>query len=256
MGDSFAGRTFEVTWEAEMAARPDAVWDAVTARADGWLWPIRFEPRVGGAERGLTPGGGSVAVWDPPRRFVTRAEEGGWFNELEYRFEPQGAGTYVRFSHRTIISVDDEFGYDVQLDSCRRHTDFYRHSRGVYATHFAGRDATYVCVDAPDVSAHGGTAVLRRALGIAEHAAVGDAVRLAPDGIAPIDGVVDYVTPEFLGVRSATSLVRIYGRDAWGWPVSVAHHVFDPAVDAGSLAASWRAFLASTFRLSEGRVVA
>ena len=34
-----------------------------------------YEPRVGGAERGLTPGGGKVTVWEPPRRFAHRGAE-------------------------------------------------------------------------------------------------------------------------------------------------------------------------------------
>ena len=37
-------------------------------------------------------------------------------------------------------------------------------------------------------------------------------------------------TPEFLGVRSADALYRFYGRDAWCWPVGVAHHLFADGV--------------------------
>ena len=35
---------------------------------------IDYEPWVGGAERGLTAGGGTVTAWEPPRHFATRAE--------------------------------------------------------------------------------------------------------------------------------------------------------------------------------------
>ena len=41
-------------------------------------------------------------------------------------------------------------------------------------------------------------------------------------GIDPIDGVVDYLTATFVGVRTADGLYRFYGRDAFGWPVGAA----------------------------------
>lgn len=126
---------FEVRWEGALPASPREVRDAFTVHTAGWLWTIEYEPRAGGAERGLTPGGGTVTVWDPPRRFVTRAE--------------------------------GEDGGDV---------------------------------------------------------APGDRVRLS--GPAPVEGVVDYATPHFLGVRSGDALYRFYGRDAWGMPVGVAHRLF------------------------------
>ncbi|WP_067135277.1 hypothetical protein [Microtetraspora malaysiensis] len=56
----------------------------------------------------------------------------------------------------------------------------------------------------------------RRALGVSDRVEVGDEVRLPPAGLTPIEGVVDYATPVFLGVRSADALYRFYGRDAWG----------------------------------------
>jgi hypothetical protein len=64
----------------------------------------------------------------------------------------------------------------------------------------------------------------------------GASVTLTPAGIAPIEGVVDYATPAFLGIRGADALYRFYGRDFWGSPVGVAHHFFgrDASPDASS----------------------
>ena len=87
-------REFEVRWEGELPADPRDVWDAITQHADGYLWAIEYEPRVGGAERGLTAGGGTVTAWDPPRHFATRTRpetERDGVNELDYRLEPLGA---------------------------------------------------------------------------------------------------------------------------------------------------------------------
>jgi hypothetical protein len=236
-------KEFEVRWEGELPATPQQVWDAFTIHTAGWCWEIEYEPRAGGAERGLTSGGGTVTIWEPPRHFTTRtrpeAERDG-FNQLDYVLEPRGEGTHLRFTHRGVFADD----YERQLDGCRQHTAFYYHSLGEYLRHFSGRDATYVAAEAPEASAQGGFAALRRALGLAGDVAAGDPVRLTPAGLEPIEGVVDYATHAFLGVRSADALYRFYGRDAWGWPVGVAHHLF-----AGEAAdeQSWSGWLDGVF---------
>jgi uncharacterized protein YndB with AHSA1/START domain len=220
--DIVMGERFEVTWEGELPASPRSVWEAFTEHTGGWLWEISYEPRLGGAEKGLTGGGGTVTAWEPHRRFTTRSSEG--FNELDYRLEPRESGTYLRFRHRGEFGEED---YDLQLDACRRHTAFYYHSLGEYLRHFAGQDATYTTFDTSC-----GFAALRRALGVADDVAVGDPVRSGP-----VEGVVDYATDTFLGVRGATGLYRFYDRDRWGWPVGVAVHEFSGAT------ASWDAWL-------------
>jgi hypothetical protein len=48
-------------------------------------------------------------------------------------------------------------------------------------------------------------------------------------------------------VRSADALHRVYGRDAWGWPVSVAHHVFDGDTDAAATSQAWSQWLDGVF---------
>jgi hypothetical protein len=44
--------------------------------------------------------------------------------------------------------------------------------------------------------------VLSAGLGLDRPATEGDKVRLTPEGLAPIEGVVDDVSPEVLGVRT------------------------------------------------------
>ncbi|MFC7550855.1 SRPBCC domain-containing protein [Plantactinospora sp. GCM10030261] len=239
-------RPFEVGWTGDLPAGPAAVWDAVTRRTAGWLWPVEYESRAGGSERGL--GGGTVTVWEPPSRFTTRSGEGsGGGNELDYRLEPRGSGTHLRYTHRGTADGD----YDREVDACRRHTNFYYHSLVEYVRHFAGRDAVYVTADGPEASARGGSDLLRRALGVSGDVAVGDRVRLTPAGLPPIDGVVDYATPEFLGVRTSDALYRWYGRDAWGWPVGLAHHLFGPDVDGVAAGAAWNRWLTGIFASEE-----
>jgi hypothetical protein len=141
----------------------------------------------------------------------------------------------------------DDAEYEPMLDSCRRHTAFYHHSLGQYACHFAGRKPAYVAVDGPESATEGGFVAVRRALGLADDVVPGDRARLTPAGMDPIDGVVDYATDAFLGVRSADALYRVYGRDRWGWPVGVAHHFFGDGVDQAASERAWRDWMAGVF---------
>jgi hypothetical protein len=36
---------------------------------------------------------------------------------------------------------------------------------------------------------------------------------------------------------------HVYGRDAFGWPVGVAHHLFAPGADARAVEEAWRVWL-------------
>ena len=231
-------RDFDLRWDGVIAGTPEQVWDGFTLHAAGWLWPISYEPRVGGAERGLTSDGGLVTAWDPAGRYATRAERpGGWFNELEYRLEPHAAGTHLRYRHTTVFE-DQE--YAVQEAACHAHTALYLHSLGEYVRWFAGREPVYVEAHGPEGST---IAAVRAALGVPPSAAAGDRVRLAPPGLDPIDGVIAWSSPEFLGVRSADAFLRVYGRDAWGWPVGVALHHFGGGVDAAAEGEALRVWL-------------
>ena len=70
---------------------------------------------------------------------------------------------------------------------------------------------------------------LKRELGASSE---GDRVNL-PNGAG--DGVVDYATDKFLGVRTGDALYRFFGRNAFGGPVGMSiHHFGDVDVDAAA----------------------
>jgi hypothetical protein len=230
-------REFEISREVELSATPEQVWEAV-ATPEGnasWLFPTPIEP-----------GGPDVAAWEPPRRFSVRTEQGEWFNALEYVIQGRGDGTtLLRYAHSGIF-VDD---WDAQYDAVGQHTDFYLHTLGEYLKHFAGRTATYVGdvpggVQGPASSAQPGAfARLQQALGLERGAAEGDRVELAPQGLDPIVGVIDYLRPNFIGIRTADGLYRFFGRDAFGAPVGVALHLFSAGVDAEATKLAWQSWL-------------
>jgi hypothetical protein len=88
-------------------------------------------------------------------------------------------------------------------------------------------------------------ATFRLALGLSDDAAVGDKVRLTPEGLEPVEGVVDYVSPSFLGVRSDDAIYRFtYGFDG---TTLVGHRLFAEGVDRGRAEAAWSSWLTRVF---------
>jgi uncharacterized protein YndB with AHSA1/START domain len=227
-------REFEIRREVELPASPEEVWEAVATGPGNaaWLFPQEIEP----GEGATMPGGTTVTAWDPPRRFAVRTEgEGDWFNALEFVIEGrEGGTTLLRYMHSGIF-VDD---WDTQYDAVSEHTDFYLHTLGQYLQYFKGRPVTYVGdvpggVNGPPASAEPDAfEVLRRELGVANGTAEGDAVRRDLAGLGSLDGVVDYLRPNFLGIRTADGLYRFFGRNAFGGPVGMAVHLFADDADA------------------------
>jgi hypothetical protein len=231
-------REFEIRREVELPATPEEVWEAVTT-AEGqaaWLFPD-------------LPG--DVAVSEPPHRFTVRMEgEDGWFNSVEDIIEARdGSTTVLRYVHTGIFTDD----WDNQYDAAGKHTDFYLHTLGQYLRHFKGRKATYVGggpdgIAAPEASTKPGSLdVVKRALGLDGAASVGDTVRLDVEGLAPRQGVVDYVNEHFLGIRTEDALYRFFGRDRWGGPTGVSAHLFAADADEQRETQAWNAWLGKVF---------
>src|SRR5437763_10139666 len=174
----------------------------------------------------------------------------GTFNALDYAIEARDGGTArLRYVHSGILA--DE--WEDQYDAIDGHTDFYLHTLGQYLEHFNGRRVTYVgqpssgiegpaAAGAPDAMDR-----LRAALGIGDSAAVGDAVHADLGGAGTLDGVIDYLTPEFIGVRTRDSLYRFFGRNHFGGVVGMSAHAFSAAVDGQARGAALKAWLDSVF---------
>jgi hypothetical protein len=160
-------------------------------------------------------------VWEPPHHFVVRMERGDWFNALEFVIEGREGGTSVlRYAHSGIFVED----WDTQYDAVQQHTDFYLHTLAEYLRHFDGRTVTYIgqapegIQGPPSSLMPDGFQRLQRALGLPADASEGDPVGLTPDGLPALEGVLDYVRPNFIGVRTSDALYRFFGRNVFGAP--------------------------------------
>jgi hypothetical protein len=229
---------FECRREVVLPATPEEVWEAVatTAGNAAWLFPNDIDASGAGA-----------TAWDPPHHFAVRQEQGDWFNAVEFVIEARDGGTsLLRYAHSGIF-VDD---WDAQYDAVQQHTDFYLHTLSEYLEHFSGRSATYIGdvpqgIQGPLSSARpDGFRKLQRALGLASEASEGDPVRLTPQGITPIEGILDYRRSNFLGVRTDDVLYRFFGRNAFGGPVGMSIHAF-AAVDPEQTRRDWQDWLNS-----------
>jgi uncharacterized protein YndB with AHSA1/START domain len=240
-------RAFEVTREVDLPAAPDDVWTAITANTAAWQFPNELEIPTGDTP----PEEGPVTTWDPPHRLVIRVQApDGTFNALEYAIEARNGGTaHLRYVHSGILAD----GWEDQYDAIGGHTDFYFHTLAQYLEHFNRRQVTYV--GQPSAGIEGPEAAgtpdamdaLRTALGVSADAGAGDAVHASLGDAGTLDGVVDYSTPEFLGVRTADGLYRFFGRNHYGSVVGMSAHLFVDGVDASAQEAALKAWLDAVY---------
>ena len=74
-------------------------------------------------------------------------------------------------------------------------------------------------------------------------------MRLTPEGLDPIEGVVDYVSPDAFGVRTEDGLYRfIRGYDGM---VAVGHHLYADGADADEAERAWQAWLGRLFHAGQ-----
>jgi len=236
-------REFEITRDVDLPAAPDDVWTAITADAAAWMFPTGMEIAAGDRP----PEGAPITTWDPPHRLVIRMESpDGTFNALDYAIEAREGGTaHLRYVHSGILAD----AWEDQYDAIGGHTDFYLHTLAQYLAHFNGRRVTYVGqpssgIEGPETA---GTPdamdALRAALGVSSHEGVGAAVSASLGDAGPLDGVIDYSTPEFLGVRTADGLYRFFGRNRFGGVVGMSAHLFAVGVDAAAHEAALKLWL-------------
>jgi uncharacterized protein YndB with AHSA1/START domain len=242
---------FELRKEITLDATPEQVWEAIATGQgiDAWfMGRNQVEPREGGRTT-MTIGEhteeGVVTGWEPPKRFAYRgaSPDGSVFMAFEWLIEGRADGSTVLRLVQSGVLGDD---WETEYDALGKGWDMYLQQLAEYLAHFRGRTA------APVTAMHPGAGdpervwgAFHRGLGLAGPAAEGDRVRLTPDGLAPIEGVVDFVSPEFLGVRSDDGLYRfIRGFDG---TAAVGHHLFSPDVDPREAEQAWQAWLSRQF---------
>jgi uncharacterized protein YndB with AHSA1/START domain len=246
------GHRFELPQDAVVDASIERVWDAI-ATGPGWdSWFMgrnEIEQREGGTVSfsiGDWTATSTLETFDPPRRFVSQGAPApdGSFHRFDYRLEEGAPGrTEIRYVHSGMLGDDWEAEYEGMSEG----DPMYFRKLLEYVTHFSGRYATPIEAVGPNAGEDRDRAMtrFREALGVDPNVAEGDRVRLTPEGLEPIEGVVDHVSPSFLGVRTDDAMYRfIRGFDG---TMIVGHHVFVDGVDQRRAEDDWRAWLGRVF---------
>jgi hypothetical protein len=121
--------------------------------------------------------------------------------------------------HSGFLPDDD---WETEYEALKSGDPAYLEKLAEYLKYFRGRTAVPVSAYGPQVDKERAWKVFKDALGISGEIAEGDQVRLTPEGLPPIEGVVDLVSPDFLGVRTSDGMYRfIHGMGAGHHPMAV-----------------------------------
>jgi uncharacterized protein YndB with AHSA1/START domain len=242
---------FELRKEITLEATPEQVWEAIATGPgiDGWfMGRNQVEPRQGGRSS-MTIGDhteeATVTAWEPPRRFAYRADspDGSGFMALEWLVEGRGDGTTLLRLVQSGVLADD---WETEYDALDKGWGMYLHQLGQYLRYFRGRPATPVTAMGPGPEdADRMWTELRRGLGLAGAPAEGDRVQLTPEGLDPVEGVVDHSSPMTLGVRTGDGLYR-FGRGHEG-TVFLGHHLYTEDADSRKAEGAWQDWLNRLF---------
>lgn len=244
----------------ELDATPEQVWEAIATGPgiSAWFVPNDVQPGIGGTVSQRYGSGfdvtGKVTAWEEGRRFAYRAAEEPPEGTADYAYEflvegRAGGGTVLKFVQSGFL---DGPGWETEYNSFDAGWNLFFLNLREYLAHFAGQPAhavvtmAYVTGDARST-----WPVLHSALGLAGHPSVGDRITLAPNGPAPITGIVDVANEEFLGVRSAHGLHRIGAEGEDGCGVSAYHYFYGEPVDVEAITASWQGWLSALFPAPE-----
>jgi uncharacterized protein YndB with AHSA1/START domain len=242
---------FEVRKEIEVDATPEAIWEAIATGPgiDGWFVGDhnQVEGRLGGTVRldfGDESGDSTITAWDPPHRFshAGPAADDGSLHAFEYVIEARGGGrALVRLVHSGFLPDDWESEYDALNEG-----DFmYLHLMVQYVTHFRGRRPELVTLWRPETDRERALAVISRELGLSGAISEGDRVAAHPDGLDPIEGVVDFASRSIVGVRTDDALYRFLHSPQG--VIYVGHHLYREDIDIAATRAAWQAWLDRSF---------
>jgi uncharacterized protein YndB with AHSA1/START domain len=247
-------REFELRKEITLHATPGQVWEAIATGQgiDAWFMGVNeVEPGEGG-RTAMTIAGhteeGVVTAWEPGRRFAYRggSPDGAQWMAFEWLIEGRDDGTCVLRLVQSGVLGDD---WETEYDALTKGWDMYLHQLAQYLEHFRGRPAVPVLAMVPGAGdADHVWSVLSAGLGLSGPAAEGDKVRLTPEGLDPIEGVVDWVSPEALGVRGDEGLYRfVRGYDG---TVAAGHHLFGGDLGPAEAERAWQGWLTRLFETS------
>ncbi|WP_216212028.1 SRPBCC family protein [Amycolatopsis aidingensis] len=230
--------------EIELAATPEQVWRTVATPEGMSVWFVPHEHTGEEVEADFGGGNtqaGQVLESEPGRRVVYGApgQDGASPMTLEFLVEGRGGGsTVLRLVQSGFFGGDD---WEAEYDGFGRGWDMFLHNLAGYFRYFPGLPvANVVATGFTALPAETVWAELLARLG-ADPEPCGR-VRLRPDGIEPIEGVVDLHGRFLLGIRTEHGFYRFMADDLHRM-VSTTQYFYGVRVDRESRTAAWQSWL-------------
>jgi hypothetical protein len=226
---------FEIAREVLIQATPEQLWETIATEAGlaAWFFPSPVDPDSE-----------MVASWEPGQRLVIRTPPGpdGSLHAFEYLIEARdGGSTVLRFVHSGVTGDDWNDEYQAVTSGG---WDMYLYTLAQYHRHFSGQPAVYIEAEGPASSAAPGAWDALTDAVTGGTAELGTAVRVQLAGLDPVEGVIDYLSPNFAGLRTAGALIRFHGRWPLGMTVAVSHHAYTGDIDIDRTRRAWAGWLA------------
>ncbi|MDD0856683.1 hypothetical protein NHF46_00540 [Arthrobacter alpinus] len=131
--------------------------------------------------------------------------------------------------------------WDNQYDGAAKHTAFYQHTLGQYVKYFAGKQAAFAHVQGPQRPPH--PTPVRWSW---PHWGLPSPEPGTPQhhhcGVGMVDAVVDYLDPNFVGLRTEDAMYRFFDRNAFGAVMGMTIHLFADGADADTAGDAWGAW--------------
>ncbi|WP_327104012.1 SRPBCC family protein [Nonomuraea glycinis] len=234
------GHEFELPQEALVEATPEEVWEAISTGPGIDSWFMGRNEVAGGvvstAFGGMDLPASTVTTAEPPHRFAHTSGTAADGRFVAYEFLIEGrdrASTTVRMVTSGFLPGDD---WDTEFEAMAGGLAMFFATLVEYLGHFAGRTATPLTEFGPPITDWPRAwEILYAELG---HPSAGDKVRFAPDGLAPVEGIVYHLGPQTLGVRSDDALYRFL--QGMGGTMIASHHLFGATENQSP---AWHAWL-------------
>ncbi len=242
------GHHWENHDEATVDASVDEVWAAIATGPgiDSWfMGRNEVKPGPDGVVRTAMETftmESAITGWEPPHRFAHRSPDApdGRFIAYEYLIEGRDHGsTVLRVVANGFLPDDD---WEAEFEAMKLGGAMYFATLVEYLNHFAGRNGEPINLSGPPVTDWPTTwAQLHRALGLPASPRIGDSARVFVPGLAPVEGVVDFVNSHAIGIRTPDALYRfIHG---FFGSIVLGHHVFEPESTDTETAEAWQNWL-------------
>jgi uncharacterized protein YndB with AHSA1/START domain len=244
---------FEVRDQIAVDATPEQVWDAIATGPGVDAWFMGRTEFVAGEGGRVTQAMGpetyhsTITAYEPGKRLAYRSDPApdGTFMAFEYLIEGRAGGsTTVRFVHSGLLSGDD---WEGEFDALKQGDPMYLQQLAAYLKHFPGAALTHsvFAIGPQEKDSAWVWSAFGSALGLSGPVTHGAEVSLAVDGLERTNGVVEFVAPSYVLVRTDDGLYLLM--HGYQDTIVVEYHGYAGEQGDEELQGAWQSWLSKAF---------